>query len=552
MININNIPAELLDTILTDKKVRIATTRSSHEWFFDVYLSHYLRYPPAPLQEEMIHMTEDETVRNAVIVSFRESAKSTILTLSYPLWAVMGKQQKKLVIIVAADIQKAKTYLGNIKAELERNELLRNDLGPFEEEEGWTSSSLILKNYDARIMAVSVGQGIRGLRHREHRPDLVIIDDVEDLKMIQLSDNRDNLYNWFLGEVMSAMQKDNSKVIVVGNLLHQDALPKRLEKAILEGRFSGIYKEYPLIDKGGRIAWPGKYPDMAEIDKERRVRGLDEITWQREYMLKIIPNEGQLVHEEWLHYYDQLPAFIGQNDHRFTSMAVDLAIAQTASADYTAIVSGEVYGYREDLKIYILPNPVNEKLTFPETVGRIVQMAQIFSQPPHIIVESVGYQLALVQRLESIGINAEGFIPHGTDKRARLSLITHLIQSGRILFPRYGAEKLIEQVLGFGIEKHDDLVDALVMLVLKVVEKDNTSGHLIFPRVDNQPVPKTMTELEKEAERLAILQSEAERSGDPIMMRKYHAEKQRLETKEYWQKEALQNFNEKMRGYRGW
>ena len=43
------------------------------------------------------------------------------------------------------------------------------------------------------------------------------------------------------------------------------------------------------------------------------------------------------------------------------------------------------------------------------------------------------------------------------------------IKTGVVKFPRKGAEQLIAQLLGFGIEKHDDAVDALVYLILGVI-----------------------------------------------------------------------------------
>ena len=40
---------------------------------------------------------------------------------------------------------------------------------------------------------------------------------------------------------------------------------------------------------------------------------------------------------------------------------------------------------------------------------------------------------------------------------------------GVVKFPRTGCEKLITQLLGFGVVQHDDLVDALVWLILGLV-----------------------------------------------------------------------------------
>lgn len=55
------------------------------------------------------------------------------------------------------------------------------------------------------------------------------------------------------------------------------------------------------------------------------------------------------------------------------------------------------------------------------------------------------------------------------DKRARLRVAARHIKNGAVKFPRTGCEQLLTQLLGFGIEKHDDAVDALVYLILGFV-----------------------------------------------------------------------------------
>ena len=58
------------------------------------------------------------------------------------------------------------------------------------------------------------------------------------------------------------------------------------------------------------------------------------------------------------------------------------------------------------------------------------------------------------------------------DKRSRLAMTTEYIKSGKILFPLNGAEELITQMVGFGKEKHDDLVDAFSMMIIKIIESN--------------------------------------------------------------------------------
>jgi phage terminase large subunit-like protein len=40
------------------------------------------------------------------------------------------------------------------------------------------------------------------------------------------------------------------------------------------------------------------------------------------------------------------------------------------------------------------------------------------------------------------------------------------VKNGTVKFPRTRCEQLLNQVLGFGSEKHDDLVDTQVYLIL--------------------------------------------------------------------------------------
>jgi len=75
--------------------------------------------------------------------------------------------------------------------------------------------------------------------------------------------------------------------------------------------------------------------------------------------------------------------------------------------------------------------------------------------------------MALVEQLRHEGVQAEAISVGGMDKRSRLAMTTDAIRTAKVLFPRQGAEELIAQLLGFGVEKHDDLADAFSTLVLK-------------------------------------------------------------------------------------
>jgi hypothetical protein len=55
------------------------------------------------------------------------------------------------------------------------------------------------------------------------------------------------------------------------------------------------------------------------------------------------------------------------------------------------------------------------------------------------------------------------------DKRARLRVAARYIKTGVVRFPRKGCERLMNKLLGFGAEKHDNAVDALATALVASV-----------------------------------------------------------------------------------
>lgn len=394
--------------------------------------------------------------------------------MSYPLWAILGSSEKKFVLLLGRTRHQAKQHLMNIKKELEMNPLLKKDLGPFQESDEWGSHSLVIPYFNARITAASTEQSIRGMRHGEHRPDLIICDDIEDLASVKTIENRDKVYQWLTGEVIPAGDV-NTKLIMIGNLLHHDSLLMRMKRAIDAGRLNGIYREYPLLGKNNESMWPGKFKDLAAIEAFKKNRFDDERAWQREFLLHIIPDEDQVVQPEWIQYYDHIPL---QNEDtapkdrvRLAVMSVDLAISQKDYSDCTAIVSAKICGRGEEMRIYIDAYPVNKRMNHPQNMESIYTAYEKLGKQYKRIayVEDVSYQKAVVQILQKDLLNVEGVGVAGQDKRSRLNVASPYIKNGTVLFPKKGAELLLTQILGFGSERHDDLVDAFSLLVNKII-----------------------------------------------------------------------------------
>ena len=420
----------------------------------------------------MFRVTQDKNNKLACLVSFRGSGKSTIVTMSYAIWSILGIHEKKFVVIVGQTKHQAKQQMANLKAELENNKLLASDLGPFQEDHDaeWGTASLVFPKIGARITVASSEQSIRGARHEQHRPDVIILDDIEDVASVRTQELRDKTFEWFTREVIPLGDLD-TRIVIVGNFLHEDSLVAKLKNKITDEEILGTYLEFPLVNDEGICQWTEKFTTAESLAEFRRTI-ISETSWQREYLLKVVSDEVQVINPDWIQYYDTLPE---PKDLKYEGVdaGVDLAISESAHADYTAIVVGKTFGLHEKSCLYVMPNPIVKRCDFPSQVRLMKDILGVMSahgQAGKMYIESVGYQASIVQQLSSDGYkNVEAVVPKG-DKRSRLEVISPLIKEGRIRFPREGCDDLIRQMTGFGMEKHDDIADAFSLLARMWIE----------------------------------------------------------------------------------
>jgi len=276
--------AEILKEMGQSQSFRKNLVYMDHFWFFSTYFSDYISYPIEWFHEEWLKLTQELPEKLIVIMAAREMGKSTIVGISYALWSVIGQQQKKLVVIVGQTKAQARTLFDNICRQLESNQQLINDFGPFQIGRDDRGSNFIeLPRQKARIMMAASTQKIRGLSYGPTRPDLIICDDLEDSMSVMHKAEREKLWQWFVGDVLT-LGHANTNIFVLGNLLHCDSFMMKLKTAIDEKKYHGVFRAYPLLDDNGAIVWPGKFPDAASVE-EFKDTIFNQGIWQREYLL---------------------------------------------------------------------------------------------------------------------------------------------------------------------------------------------------------------------------------------------------------------------------
>ena len=184
-------------------QARRNTGALSPKQFAEAYLQSHCNLPFSRMHIEIFSLLNRITKkRNArvAIAAPRNHAKSTILSLIYPLWCMLyGKETFMLIVSNTSD--QASSRLKDIKTQLETNPLLLSDFPEIcgsKKQAPWRRNRILLAN-GAMISAYGAEQEFRGVKKGKDRPGLIICDDLENLEQVREEQQRETLKTWFTG-----------------------------------------------------------------------------------------------------------------------------------------------------------------------------------------------------------------------------------------------------------------------------------------------------------------------------------------------------------------
>jgi predicted phage terminase large subunit-like protein len=207
------------------------------------YLPEHFQRPSSPMHEwlesELAACSQSRGGR-VNLIGPRGHAKSTLSTLAYVLkCAVEGAEP--YIWIVSDTKEQAQLHLENVKRELIENGRLA-EAYPLSVGKGrhWQRHAIELAN-GVVVEAWSTGQRIRGRRRREHRPTLIVCDDLQNDSHIASAAQREATRRWFHGTLMKA-GTPRTNIVNLATALHRDALALELHAAAgwSSARFAAI------------------------------------------------------------------------------------------------------------------------------------------------------------------------------------------------------------------------------------------------------------------------------------------------------------------------
>ena len=257
----------------TKAKERIEQQKSDFLYFRETYFPHYYSLEgKSKLQDalETIYYKIIDDLKpmglKFAIAAPRGFGKSTDVSIVFPIWCIVNNY-KHFIPLFSDAIELAETLVEAIKAELEENERLKQD---FSNACGigkvWKIGEIVTNN-NIKVKAYGSGKRVRGVKHGTFRPDLAIIDDLENDTNVRSRTQRDKLEDWLAGAIDNLGSVDGSMdILYIGTILHRDSvLARKLKLAFWHPVKFRALVQYPknieLWDEYSKIF---KYSGVAE------------------------------------------------------------------------------------------------------------------------------------------------------------------------------------------------------------------------------------------------------------------------------------------------
>ena len=449
------------------------------------------RYPLTAADTKMISRLPG--TRRAVAAP-RGHAKSTNLTFKGTMHSTLYGY-KHYPIIISDSSEQAEGFLDNIRVEFEENTAILEDFGVLAGSV-WRSNVLLTKT-NIKIEAIGSGKKIRGRKHRNWRPDLIILDDVENDENVRTPEQRKKLKDWF-DKAVSKCGDDYTDIIYIGTLLHYDSL---LAKTLTNPAYRSIkYKAVIQFSQADDLwqQWETIFTGLSNDDRESEALAFfqahkeamlegTQVLWEEKlsyYDLMVMRvSEGEasfnseeqnepinpddcLFMEEWFDYYNEAEVNFGDPAFDFFGF-IDPSLGKTKRSDFSAIVTlakhkGSGYMYVVDADIERRhPDRIIADVLAKERWLR----ASFGHGYRKLGAETNQFQWFLKEELAKASAKAGLYLPieevqQTSDKVMRIQTLQPDVKNKYIKFNRRH-KRLLEQLTQFPMGAHDDGPDAL-------------------------------------------------------------------------------------------
>lgn len=426
----------------------------------------------SPLHEIILQKI-DSPSRHTGVAAPRGIGKTSLVGLAKTTQAILfGKY--KFIVYVSNSFDNAAMQTENLKRELTTNRLIRQLFGPIkarkiQDEDGFSdmdesfSKKMWITSTGVCVLPRGSGQQVRGLLFGNRRPDLIIVDDLEDTETIASDDVRKKRANWFDADLLNCVSQTdlNYKFIYIDTLKHHDAL---LEHILSDksGMWDSVRLE--LCDDNLKSNAPTFVSDEEILKKYNyyKAKGQLDVFYQ-ELRNKAISTEDSSFKPEYFKNYEERDL---ANKRIENILILDPAKTVKTQSDWSALVvvgldmeSGAIY-VRDIIAGMFYPDEIYThlfELAYKwrcRTVGvEVTSLHEFITQPIRNEMSKRGSFFDLVE------LNATG------KKEQRISALVPYYRQGYIYHNASSCFVLETQLLEFPRPKRWDVMDALAYIV---------------------------------------------------------------------------------------
>lgn len=454
-----------------DIRAIIAALRVDAEFFIEFFLADQLDMPVPEFHKEIWGLLTDTEKERVLLAIPRDHAKTTLAKLVVVWYWLFTTHRFCAYLSNTAPI--AKGACRDIMAFITENQ---NFLAVFgsgavrivkqSENEGIWIFDLRLPNGNYKrcmLRALGQGQQMRGINIDNQRPDIAVVDDVEDNDNTESEQQQAKLDKWMFGPFLKALAR-RKKIIWLGNMLTKTSLLARQSRnhrwnpvvfgALVEDSHTGELK--PL--------WPEKWSLEALIDdfNEYRDSGLIE-TWMCEMMN--MPGYGENgFRADQINYApiptpDQVkyawitidPAFGLNSENDDTCVSVHVI---PDDDDATPMTVAEVHGKKDEIEMFHdalgLASYWNAWVWGIEAVAAQKVLISLFG----LLLAGMG----MLGKVEFVPLMAG----RGDPKKLRISSFVSMMANKEWAIPE-GDVSITTQILSYDMRKkdqRDDIIDS--------------------------------------------------------------------------------------------
>ena len=399
------------------------------------------------------------------------------------------------MLLVSDTESQSALFLGTFKQELQENNELIDLFGIKRDDKGLvkfikdSETDIVVECTDGhrfRIIAKGAEQKLRGLIWNGSRPDIIMIDDMENDELVMNKERRDKMRRWFKGALLPCLS-DRGIVRMVGTILHMDSLLERLMPGDSEKTTHRVGLKTFSTRRGmwKSVKYRAHNEDFSELLWPEKKSAED---FKLLYEEAVRDGTTDIYSQEYLNYpLDEAVSFFKKGDFLKATeeeakfklnyyVTADLAISESEKADYSVFIVAGV----DENKVIHIKDIIRERLDGRDIVDTLLSLQRIY-EPEAVGIEEMQVSKAIGPFLREEMVKNNVFLSlvplkhGGKDKVARSRSIQARMRAHGVRFSKDADwyPSFENECLTFPRGKHDDQVDAFAYLGLmldKIIE----------------------------------------------------------------------------------